>query len=475
MSALPLPSPARPEPSSPFAGGLLLTTLGSFALIFLAAFEALAVATIMPVVTRDLHGEGVYALAMAAPLATGIVGMVGAGGWSDRTGPRGPFYTGVALFTAGLIVCGLAPDMLTFTIGRILQGFGAGAINVTIYVLVARLYPPILHARVFGLFAAAWVLPSLVGPYLAGVVAQATSWHWVFLGVVALVAIAVVLMLPSLARLGSGPAAAEAAGEQPAEAPATARALAPDLLRAAVIAAAVLTLGTLGSRAGWGPAVLIGALVLVAFLLRPLLPVGAYRLSRGLPSAVILRAVIAAAYFGAEAYLPLIFNTHYRLDVSQSGLALTAAAVAWALASWVQGRFLQAAGDRALLTSAVLVVFASLAAVAGAIAASAPVPLVVVLWGVGGFGMGLAYPRLSTMVIRLSPVRAQGFNSAALNIADSTGSALGLAALGTLQRGEEFGPLVLILSLAAVLAGLGILVARRTGGAAQGATAAAPA
>jgi MFS family permease len=464
VSAVP-PAPASPkQPSSPFAGGLLFTTLGSFALIFLAAFEALAVATIMPVVTRDLHGEGVYALALAAPLATGIVGMVGAGGWSDRSGPRGPFYAGVGLFTVGLIVCGLAPDMLTFTIGRVLQGFGAGAINVTIYVLVARLYPAALHARIFGLFAAAWVLPSLVGPYLAGVVAQATSWHWVFLGVVALVAIAVVLMLPSLARLGGAPAIDPATAEQEqSEAGTARRALAPDLLRAAVIAVAVLAVGTLGSQPVWGPLLLVLAVAIAVLLLRPLLPVGAYRLARGLPAAVILRAVIAAAYFGAEAYLPLLFNTHYRLDVSQSGLALTAAAVAWALASWVQGRFLQAAADRALLTGAVLIVFASLTAVAAAIAVSAPVPVVVLLWGVGGFGMGLAYPRLSTMVIRLSPVNAQGFNSAALNIADSTGSALGLAALGTLQRGEEFGPLVVILSLAAVIAALGVLVTRRTG------------
>jgi len=441
---------------------LLLSTVGSFALIFLAAFEALAVATIMPVVTEKLHGENLYALALAAPLATGIVGMVGAGGWSDRRGPKGPFWWGGSLFAAGLVVCGLAPDMLAFTIGRVLQGFGAGAINVTIYVLVARLYPPLLHARIFGLFAAAWVLPSLVGPFLAGAVTQLVSWHWVFLGVVALVAVAGGVMAPSLRRLPPQDPVPDDAGTGTAG-PVASRALVPDLLRAAVIAAAVLALGTLGREPGWGAVVLVVLVALVLLLLRPLLPSGAYRLAHGLPAAIILRGVVAAAYFGAEAYLPLLLNRVYGLPVTLSGLALTTAAITWALASWVQGRFLTGTGDRRLLSSATAVVLGSLAAVALATGLRAPVWVIVVCWGVGGFGMGLAYPRLSTMVIRLSRPEQQGANSAALNIADSTGSAMGLVALGTLQRGEALGPLVLILSLCAGLGGLATFVARRSG------------
>jgi hypothetical protein len=56
-----------------------LTTVGTWSLSFLAAFEALAVTTIMPVVTADLDGRALYSLTFSAPLAAGIVGMVVAG------------------------------------------------------------------------------------------------------------------------------------------------------------------------------------------------------------------------------------------------------------------------------------------------------------------------------------------------------------------------------------------------------------
>lgn len=410
----------------------------------------------MPVVARDLNGHELYAIALAAPLATGIVGMVGAGGWADRRGPKGPFWIGGILFALGLVVCGLSQDMYVFTCGRILQGLGAGAINVTIYVLVARLYPPHLHARIFGLFAAGWVLPSLIGPFLAGAVATVWSWHWVFLGVVVLVALAAFIMIPSLRRLPANkPLTPEAlAGMRP---------LGPDLFRAVLIASAVLVLGFAGKTPGWGVLLLVVLFGAVLLLIRPLLPSGAFRLKVGLPGAVVLRGMIAAAFFGAEAFLPLLLNEVYGLDIALSGLALTAAALTWALASWIQGRFLERWPDRKLLMMAVSIVFFSLAGVAASTGLQWPVWALVAFWGVGGLGMGLAYPRLSTMVIRLSEPSRQGFNSAALNMADSTGAALGLAALGMLQRGHELGPLVLILSLSAVLGGLAMLVSRRTG------------
>ena len=48
-------------------------------------------------------------------------------------------------------------------------------------------------------------------------------------------------------------------------------------------------------------------------------------------------------------------------------------------------------------------------------------------WLVAGFGMGLVYPRLSTLVLAYSGRHYSGFNSAALSIADSTGAAIAIA------------------------------------------------
>src|SRR6478609_4586232 len=114
----------------------LLATAGAWALVFLAAFESMAVTTIMPVVSRELDGAGLYALAFAGPLATGVIGMVAAGNWADRRGPSAPLYASVALFAAGLLIAGTAVSMPILVAGRLVQGLGGGAMTVALYVVI---------------------------------------------------------------------------------------------------------------------------------------------------------------------------------------------------------------------------------------------------------------------------------------------------------------------------------------------------
>src|SRR3954463_7143878 len=111
------PAATQPRPrllSSAYA----VTTIGMFALCALVAFEATAVTTVMPTVAAALDGVALYALSFAAPLASGVVGMVAAGGWSDRRGPVGPLAVALALFAAGLVICGSAPGMEVLVAGR---------------------------------------------------------------------------------------------------------------------------------------------------------------------------------------------------------------------------------------------------------------------------------------------------------------------------------------------------------------------
>jgi MFS family permease len=419
----------------------------------------------MPRIADDLHGQSVYSLGIAAPMATAIIGMVVAGAWSDQRGPRGPYWFGAVVFGAGLLVAGLAPEMTTFLVGRLLQGLGAGAINVTIYVLVARLYPMHLHAKIFGLFAACWVVPSLIGPFLAGAVAQALSWHWVFLGVLVLAAVACGVMTPSLQRLpAEEDSMPDASGQQGADGAAGGvGSVVANVARAAVIAFGVLAIGFLGGLGAWKYVALAVVVVIILVLIRPLLPKGAFVLAVGLPAVIVLRGLMAASDFGAEAYLPLLFNKVYDLDLSLSGLALTVAAITWATASWAQGKYFETWHDNRLLTLATGFVVVAIGGVAVCTVAHLPVWLIIAAWGISGFGMGLAYPRMSTMVIRLSPRNKQGFNSAALNMSDSTGAAVGVAGLGTMQHGAAVGPLAAIFAVATLVAAIGWFVATRTG------------
>ena len=63
------------------------------------------------------------------------------------------------------------------------------------------MYPERARPAVFGLISAAWVLPSLIGPPVAALVTERFSWHWVFLGLVPFVAVALALVVPGVRRL----------------------------------------------------------------------------------------------------------------------------------------------------------------------------------------------------------------------------------------------------------------------------------
>src|SRR3546814_1647159 len=67
-----------------FRSQFVWVTAGAVALIFLAAIQSLAVTTVMPVVSADLDGDALYAIAFSGTLATSVIGMVAVGAWRSE-------------------------------------------------------------------------------------------------------------------------------------------------------------------------------------------------------------------------------------------------------------------------------------------------------------------------------------------------------------------------------------------------------
>ena len=447
------------EPVSVWRGAYAAVTLGAVALVFLAALQSLAVTTVMPIVSEELDGASLYAVAFAGTLATSVIGMVAAGAWADRSSPLKPLTAAVVLFVIGLVMAGAAVSMPMLVAGRLIQGLGVGGQTVSLYVIVARVYPQPLHGRVFAAFSAAWVIPSLVGPFLAGAVTEYLHWRWVFLGVAALTTAAFLVVAVRLS--GRDLHTDDPAGGGTAK----------RLALAVLVAASALTLSLSGELGSWAWAGVLFSLVVMATVIRPLLPKRALVAARGLPSVVLMRGLIAGSLFGAEIYLPYLLIAEYEFSPTWAGLGLTAAALTWAAAAEVQGRF----GDRLGNTRITLIGTAQLLAAVLLSAATAAFELspavMIVGWALSGSGMGLMYPRLTVLTLAYSTPQNQGFNSSALSIADSIGSASTIAIMGvvfTALVGTGAGFTVVFL-ISAVLAVLALVPGLRLGHAAEAA------
>ena len=434
-------------------------TLGAVALIFLAAIEALAVTTVMPVVSEALDGQSLYAVAFAGTLATSVIGMVAAGAWSDARGPRGALYVAVTLFVVGLLISGLATTMHQFLVGRLVQGLGTGGQTVALYVVVARLYPAHLHGRIFAAFAAAWVVPSMIGPFLAGAVAEYLDWRWAFLGVAVLTAAAFLMIAVRLRGVDLGH------GE-----PQDGRALITRLLLAVVVAVLAVVIGfsaDMDPVVGWPVA--LGAVIVIAFAVLPLVPRRTLRAGPGLPSVVLMRGIAAGAFFAAEAYIPYLLMERYAFTATWAGVALMLAAFAWAGASALQGRYGERLGNhRITLISLGLILVAMVCVLVAALTGITPV-VVIVGWAFAGGGMGLLYPRLTVLTLAYSDETNQGFNSSALSISDATGSAvaIALAGLGVATLGGGAGAFGAVFAFGIALVLLAVVPGLRLGHAAE--------
>jgi MFS family permease len=382
-------------------------TIGIVATIVFIAFEAMAVATAMPRAVPELGGTRVYALAFSSYFTTSLFGLVLAGEICDRRGPRLPMVGGTALFTAGLLVAGTAQSMAPFVVGRAVQGLGGGIVIVAVYVLVGRAYDDHMRPRMFAALSAAWVVPAIVGPIIAGFLTDQLSWRLVFLGIAPLAVIPVVIALPSLIQYDGPPPAGP-----------TVRHGRKRLALAAAVGMGLLQVA--GMRAdGAAIGLAAAAVVLLVPSVPRLLPPGTLAFRRGLPTVVAMRGVLAGAFFGAEAFLPLMLVEHRGLSTTLAGLALTGGALGWAAGSWYQGRpGMQVPRPELVRRGAVLVAI-GIVGLGCVLLPGVPVVVAGLSWIVGATGMGLALASVGVLLFELSPIEDQGANSASLQLSDA--------------------------------------------------------
>lgn len=441
--------------ASPFGPRRLALTVGLILTVVGVGFEALAVATVLPAVVDDLGDLHLYGWAFSGFLLTQLVGVVIAGLMADARGPALPFALSLVLFAGGLVVGGLAPSMPILILGRALQGFGGGAITALAYVAIGRGYPESAKPRMLALLSTAWVVPGLVGPGLAGVMAESLGWRSIFLVLAPMPLVTGALALPALRKMGAGTPSPQA--------------------RARVAAAVVLAAGSglvLTGIAQTNPALAFGLTAVGAAMaipaMRRLLPEGTLRAASGMPATVATMGLLNLAFFGVDAFVPLALVEVRGTSVAFAGLALTAATLGWSGASWIQARTAHRISRRAMARFGIVLLGVSFGATAAALLPSVPVVGSLPAWGLAGIAMGLAYTTLSLAILEQADPGQEGDASASLQLASVLGAGLGAGLGGALialleARGEPLsqalllqGGLMLAVVVLALLAAKGL-------------------
>ena len=274
---------------------------------FMGQLDASIVTLALPSMARDLHASvGAVEWVALAYLLVLVATVTTVGRIADAVGRKLLYVYGFGVFTAGSVLCGVAPTLPVLIGARVLQAIGAAMLQANSVALIAEAMPPSLLGRGIGVQGGAQALGLALGPAVGGLLLALGGWRLIFLvnlpaGVIGL-ALGWFLLPRSRSRREFG----------------AADRLSPLLL--ALAAAGPLVYLSLGSRAGYADGVLLGCLAVgvigalafirrerrvavplidLSILRRPALAVG---LSSGLVSYLALFGILFAVpyYLSAE-------------------------------------------------------------------------------------------------------------------------------------------------------------------------------
>lgn len=399
-------------------------------LIALIAFELLAITAAMPQIVKILKGPEYYSISFGVALAGQVITTVLSGIWCDKKGPRPSILLGVTIFIVGLVVSGLAPNMIVITLGRAIQGLGGGICVVPLYVIIGESVPANLQPTFFATFATAWVIPSIIGPVIAGFLVDHGYWRVIFLLVPVILGSSLFLVVPLILRLPIR------TGPDPNASHGMSRPISWLVIAALVVGTGIgfLYLANSVSYLAYllGPMlyVLMGLVViLIVLCLSILLPPKSLKIGRGIPSTISTRLFINGAFIASEIYLT-IFLKIQDWKSTYIGILITISSLTWAIGSVTQGRI----GHKKIWNQVPFIgcVIATVGAVITALSTTPILPdwVIYLTWSLVGLGAGAAFPALTVRALSIADAGKSGQVSSAVQLADTLGAAIGVAITG---------------------------------------------
>ena len=402
--------------------GIMLSTA-------LVAIDATVIATAVPSVVSELGGFAQFPWLFSVYLLAQAVTVPVYGKLADVFGRKPVMLTGIGLFLAGSILCGVAWSMGALIAFRAVQGLGAGAVQPMAMTMVGDLYSLEERAKVQGYIASVWGLSSVVGPTLGGVFSEYVSWRWIFF-------VNIPLCLVAAATIGLR-FAEKVERRRPRIDYAGAGVL--------TVALTLVILGVLEGGQAWAwnsPQSLAvlggGAVLLVVFVLverraaDPVVPLHLLR-RRLLVATNVVAACVGAVLLGLTSYVPTFVQDVLGTGPLVAGFALAALTLGWPLSASQSGRLYLRIGFRSTATIGAAVVLAGTALLLLLDEGSTVFQV-----GATSFviGLGMGFSAAPTLIAAQSAVewRERGVVTGSNMFFRSAGSAIGVAVFGAIAN-----------------------------------------
>lgn len=416
--------------------------------MFMALLDTTIVNVALPTIQTSLNAsEATLSWIISGyALAFGLA-LIPAGRVGDRIGHKWVFFTGLALFTAASLACGLAQNDLQLIIARVVQGLAGGIFVPAVTAMIQLMFPPRFRGKAFAIMGSVIGVSTALGPIVGGLIIEAfgveNGWRLVFwvnlpIGVIALIAAAI--LLPA------GPAKAK-------------QAAAPTAYRVDVVGLVLLSAGLVallvplieGQDQGWPLwtylVLVAGALLIVAFGAwevavakrgrNPLVPPHLFS-HPAFTGGVILALVYFAAFTSIFFTISILWQAGLGHTALESGLVSIPFAIGSIVGASQSNRLTERLG-RTVLVGGVSLVAVGLIWVWLVLLLTEPADLtnwlLLAPLFIAGLGSGcFVAPNVSFIVATVDPAEA-GAASGVVGVMQRIGSAAGIAVVGSVFFG----------------------------------------
>jgi EmrB/QacA subfamily drug resistance transporter len=408
---------------------LVLLFITLMVVMLLASLSQMVLSSALPTLVGELDGVEHLSWVITAYLLASTVTMPIYGKVSDLLGRKPLLIVAVLLFIAGSVLGGLATDMTSLITARAVQGLGGGGLMVLSQAAIADVVPARERGKYMGILGGVFALSSVAGPLLGGWFTEGPGWRWTFwmnvpLGLIAVVAIIVLMRIPAPQREGR---------------------VRIDVLGMALLVVATTALVLIatwgGSQYDWtSPEIIeLAGVAFVAAVLfviverraaDPVIPMHLFG-DRNFVLATVAGLLVSVAMFGAIGYLPTYFQMSVGATATEAGLLMIPMMASLLITSIVSGAIISRTGRYKLIPVLGTIVLAIGLGLLSSVTIDTPVAVVCAYMAVIGIGLGTSMQVMTLVVQNSFSHREVGTATAAHNFFRQVGGSLGSAIVGS--------------------------------------------